>query len=109
MLNFPHVNTDKTFELQSPTLNVALSMHTCKAGCDLSKQCNSVLTLNGVIDAKVGSPVDEDALHRNTETIVKTSWTVSFEYFPKTVAQSGEFPLRSCLADVCSQTSASKI
>lgn len=66
-------------------------------------------TLSCVIDAKVSSPVDDDALHRHVETLVQALQTIRPEDLRKTVAQTFELSLLSCLSHISCQTGTGKI
>lgn len=65
--------------------------------------------LGSVIDSEVGSSVDDDALDRDTETLVETLQAVRLEDLGETVAQPIEFSLGRSLAHVGSQPGPSKV
>lgn len=58
------------------------------------------LTFGCVEAAKVGRPVDDDALHRHVEAEVETLEAVGPVDLADAVAQAGELPLSIALADV---------
>lgn len=67
------------------------------------------LTLGSVIDSEVGSSVDDDALDRDTETLVETLHTIRLEDLAETVAQPTELSLSRSLAYIGSQPGSSKV
>lgn len=75
---------DANVEEQKKTSGLWISFLACTHVklANLSKLWNSAPTFDRVVGAKVGSPVDDDALHGHAETTVKTSWSVGFKYFP---------------------------
>lgn len=67
------------------------------------------LTLGSIIDSKVGSSVDNDALNRDAETLVETPKAIRLEDLGETVAQAIELTLGGTLAHVGSQPGPSKV
>ena len=66
-------------------------------------------TFSCVIDAKVSSPVDDDALHRHVETLVQASQTIRLEDLNQAVSQTGELPPSTRLTDISGQTGTGKV
>lgn len=74
--------------------------------------CTSVWnqhTLSCVIDAKVCSPVNDDALHRHIEALVQPSKTVRPEDFCQAVTQTFEFSFLSSFSYVRCQTGTGEV
>lgn len=71
--------------------------------------CKTQHTLSCVIDAKVSSPVDDDALHRHIETLVQASQTIRLGDLHQAVSQTTELSPSSSLSHICSQTGTGKV
>lgn len=67
------------------------------------------LTLGSIIDSKVGSSVDNDALDRDAESLVETPQAIRLEDLGETVTQTTELTLGSTLAHVGGQPGPSKV
>lgn len=59
-----------------------------------------LLTLGCIIDSKVSSSVDDDALDRHVESLVQALDTVGFVDFAETAAKTAELSLSSAFSDV---------
>lgn len=66
-------------------------------------------TLSCVIDAKVSSPVDDDALNRDIEALVQALQTIRLEDFSQAVAQTVELSCSSSLSHISSQTGTGEV
>lgn len=66
-------------------------------------------TTSGVVEAEVGSTVDDDTLDGYTESSVQTDDTVTLEDLTQTITQAPELTLTGALADISSQTTVWKI
>lgn len=66
-------------------------------------------TLSCVIDAKVCSPVDDDALHRHIEALVQAFHTINLGDLDQAVAETLELPLLCTLADISSKTGTGEV
>ena len=71
--------------------------------------CTNQRTLSCVIDAKVCSPVDDDALHRHIEALVQASQTVRPEDLNQAVAQTIELSPSSSLSHISGQTGTGEV
>lgn len=67
------------------------------------------LTLCCVVDAKVSSSVDDDALYWNAEALVQTSDAIGLGDLHQTVSQAFELAPRSSFADISGQTCSGKV
>lgn len=66
-------------------------------------------TLSCVIDAKVCSPVDNDALHRHIEALVQSFQAVRLEDLHQAVTQTCELSPGSCLSHISCQTGTGEV
>ena len=66
-------------------------------------------TLGGVVDAKVGSPVDDDALDGHVEALVQTTDTVGLGDLLQAVGQAVELASSAGLSDISGQTGPGEI
>lgn len=72
-------------------------------------ECGNQRTLSCVIDAKVCSPVNDDALHRHIESLVQASQTIRFEDLHQAVTQTIELSPSSSLSHIGGQTGTGEV
>lgn len=60
-------------------------------------------TASGVVEAEIGSPVDDDALYWYSEATVQSSQAIRLEDLGQAVAQTAKFTLTASLAYVGGQ------
>ena len=98
-----HTTTDSIEGIGDNTSNSCNNLSNSPADVDGGVLRIGQHTAGSIVEAEVGSTVDNDTLYGYTETTVQTNNTIRFEDLGQAVAKTGEFTLTT-LAGISGQT-----